>query len=575
MMESSVRPSGTAESENPVALTRSCLSECRQVSQAEHKKFYYKGEHVILTTKAGCLALLENAVEYLQNNFNGLPIIQTYQSVGDSKRPQHKTVIFDEDKIIVTGKKSSGLVGQVYDVLNAHFHSPEGRQKIRTETNSSLHTESIVSLSTIDKSTNLPGASIQKEFNTISPNDVSQKDGIIVEDSKPTGTSLLKDQKKPTKTSLFSKAITAIHSQTRMRAQPSQASLTESCEEVRSDKSSVTESNSQSDSSSPDIIILEDFKASSKVFRMCPDASEHGRARKPESVDVYSSSHLESSSLTNRNTCSLPSFMQQLSSSSCQFVSQVEQPYVPEGSSHLEEGNKEVCCTAVANLFSGAVIPPERISSVEINGMPEAEASWPNEEEPSHRSDMEMEEKILTAFVQVYDRELLLTLSQCECAISFPVELIVDTECEILITEQAKDELFDIFQHRLPRIELAMFNPYNSVLYNSSALRRPIVETLERRSASTSDPRSWGDSSLHKRTRNFQSVPAADVLYSESAYNCMDAIPDHASYCPELDEVFKNNAKVVPGVAFTRRPKESQDSQYVQELLSYYEPQSN
>lgn len=52
----------------------------------------------------------------------------------------------------------------------------------------------------------------------------------------------------------------------------------------------------------------------------------------------------------------------------------------------------------------------------------------------------------------------------------------------------------------------------------------------------------------------------------------MEPAPEHATYCTEIDEVFKNDAKVVPGVAFTRRPKESQDDQYVQELLSYYEP---
>lgn len=67
----------------------------------------------------------------------------------------------------------------------------------------------------------------------------------------------------------------------------------------------------------------------------------------------------------------------------------------------------------------------------------------------------------------------------------------------------------------------------------------------------------------------------SDVLYSESAYNCMESVPERATYCPELDEVFKNNAKVVPGVAFTKRPKESQDNEYVEGLLSYYASQNS
>ena len=55
----------------------------------------------------------------------------------------------------------------------------------------------------------------------------------------------------------------------------------------------------------------------------------------------------------------------------------------------------------------------------------------------------------------------------------------------------------------------------------------------------------------------------------------MESVPERATYCPELDEVFKNNAKVVPGVAFTKRPKESQDNEYVEGLLSYYASQNS
>ena len=43
-------------------------------------------------------------------------------------------------------------------------------------------------------------------------------------------------------------------------------------------------------------------------------------------------------------------------------------------------------------------------------------------------------------------------------------------------------------------------------------------------------------------------------------------------YCSELDEVFTNDSKVMPGVAFTKRPRESHDDEYVKDLLDYYEP---
>lgn len=65
------------------------------------------------------------------------------------------------------------------------------------------------------------------------------------------------------------------------------------------------------------------------------------------------------------------------------------------------------------------------------------------------------------------------------------------------------------------------------------------------------------------------------MLYSESAYNCMENVPPSATYCTDFDEVFRNEANVVPGVAFTKRPRESQDSKYVQELLQYYESHGN
>lgn len=46
-------------------------------------------------------------------------------------------------------------------------------------------------------------------------------------------------------------------------------------------------------------------------------------------------------------------------------------------------------------------------------------------------------------------------------------------------------------------------------------------------------------------------------------------------YCSELDEVFTNDPKITPGVAFTKRPHESHDDSYVKDLLDYYEPAKN
>jgi len=68
-------------------------------------------------------------------------------------------------------------------------------------------------------------------------------------------------------------------------------------------------------------------------------------------------------------------------------------------------------------------------------------------------------------------------------------------------------------------------------------------------------------------------VVPADVLYSESAYNCMAPAPESATFCTELDAVFKNRSKVVPGITFTKRPRESLNSEHIRELLEYYEPQ--
>lgn len=53
----------------------------------------------------------------------------------------------------------------------------------------------------------------------------------------------------------------------------------------------------------------------------------------------------------------------------------------------------------------------------------------------------------------------------------------------------------------------------------------------------------------------------------------LETIPEMAGvYCSELDEVFTNDSKVMPGVAFTKRPRESHDDEYVKDLLDYYEP---
>lgn len=65
------------------------------------------------------------------------------------------------------------------------------------------------------------------------------------------------------------------------------------------------------------------------------------------------------------------------------------------------------------------------------------------------------------------------------------------------------------------------------------------------------------------------------ILYSESAYRCLEPIPETATFCSELDEVFSNESKVIPGVAFTKRPRDSYDDKYVKELLDYYEPYQN